>query len=140
MSNIKPTDEALEAYQKLSRSKCQYVIFHITKKNGMEVIDVDKVGEKNSDQDASWDEFCDNLPEDSGRYGVFDIRWTMDDGRLRDSVCFVGWTPDNCKIRQKMLYGATLESFKGQLEGIKSTIVAHDQSDLSDGREEVLKK
>ena len=61
-------------------------------------------------------------------------------GRKRDSVCFIGWTPDNAKIRQKMLYGATQESFKGTLEGIKSTIVAHDRSDLDDGRTNVLAK
>jgi hypothetical protein len=39
-----------------------------------------------------------------------------------------------------MMYGATQESFKGSLDGIKSTIVAHDLSDLTDERASVLKK
>ena len=143
MSGIQATDEARETYQKLSRSKIQYVVFKIDKVDGTEVIALDCVGEKvkgDEGQDACWEDFCSKLPENEGRYGVFDLRWTQDDGRKRDSVCFVSWTPDGAKIRQKMMYGATQESFKGSLDGIKSTIVAHDASDLEDERASVLKK
>ena len=141
-SGIQATDEARETYQKLSRSKIQYVVFKIEKIDGTEVISLECSGEKckEAEQDAKWDEFVGKLPETEGRYGVFDLRWTQEDGRKRDSVCFVSWTPDSCKIRQKMMYGATLESFKGSLDGIKSTIVAHDMSDLTDERASVLKK
>jgi hypothetical protein len=38
------------------------------------------------------------------------------------------------------MYGATQESFKGSLDGIKSTIVAHDASDLTDERAAVIGK
>ena len=80
------------------------------------------------------------LPESEGRFAVFDIRWVQDDGRKRDSVCFVTWTPDNARIRQKMLYGSTGESFKASLQGIKATIAAHDIEDLTVGRNNILKK
>eukprot|EP00946_MAST-07B_sp_MAST-7B-sp1_P003827 g3827.t1 len=127
---------------RLSKAKIQYVIFQIQKVDGMEAIEVVEEGVKVKEdaQDQAWDEFTGKLPENEGRYAVFDLRWQQDDGRKRDSVCFVSWTPDGAKIRQKMMYGATQESFKGSLEGIKSTIVAHDMSDLTDGRAAVLKK
>ena len=137
-SGISPTDDALDTYQKLSRSKIQYIIFKIDKVDGMESIVVEKTGEK-GEQDEKWQEFVEGLPESEGRFGVFDIRWDQDDGRKRDSVCFVSWTPDGARIKQKMIYGSTAESFKGTLQGIKSTIAAHDISDLMDGRADVMK-
>ena len=45
-SGISPTDDALDTYQKLSRSKIQYIIFKIDKVDGMESIVVEKTGEK----------------------------------------------------------------------------------------------
>ena len=137
-SGISPTDEALDAYQRLSRSKIQYLIFSISKVDGRESIVVTKEGEK-GDQEAKWEEFVEQFPESEGRYGVFDIRWEQSDGRKRDSVCFVSWTPDGAPIKQKMIYGSTAESFKGTLQGIKSQITAHDISDLMDGRADVMK-
>jgi len=83
MSGIQATDEARETYQKLSRSKIQYVVFKIDKIDGTEVIALDCVGEKvkEAEQDACWEDFCSKLPETEGRYGVFDFRWTQSDGR-----------------------------------------------------------
>ena len=107
----------------------------------IELIDTgDKVGDSPDEQKAAWKEFCDKMPEDKGRFAVFDLRWQQDDGRKRDSVCFVAWTPDSCGVRQRMQYASSQEAFKGSLEGIKSTIVAHDQSDLNDSREEIITK
>ena len=142
MSGIQATDEAREHYQKLSRSKIQYVVFKVEKIDGTEVISLESTGEKCKDDeiDAKWEEFTAKLPEAEGRFGVFDLRWQQDDGRKRDSVCFVSWTPDGCKVRERMIYGSTQESFKGSLDGIKSTIVAHDMSDLTDGKADVMSK
>ena len=141
-SGIQATDEAREHYQKLSRSKIQYVVFKVEKIDGTEVISLESTGEKCKDDeiDAKWEEFTAKLPEAEGRFGVFDLRWQQDDGRKRDSVCFISWTPDGCKVRERMIYGSTQESFKGSLDGIKSTIVAHDMSDLTDGKADVMSK
>ena len=139
MSGISADDNAMDTYQKLSRSKIQYVVFKIDKVNGSETIIIEKEGAK-GDQEEKWAEFVESMPESEGRFGVFDLRWDQDDGRKRDSVCFVTWTPDGARIKQKMIYGSTAESFKGSLQGIKSVIAAHDISDLMDGRAEIVKK
>ena len=99
MSGISADDNAMDTYQKLSRSKIQYVVFKIDKVNGSETIVVEKEGEK-GDQDEKWTEFVEAMPESEGRFGVFDLRWDQDDGRKRDSVCFVTWTPDGARIKQ----------------------------------------
>ena len=44
MSGISADDNAMDTYQKLSRSKIQYVVFKIDKVNGSETIVVEKEG------------------------------------------------------------------------------------------------
>ena len=65
MSGISADDNAMDTYQKLSRSKIQYVVFKIDKVNGSETIVVEKEGEK-GDQEAKWAEFVEAMPESEG--------------------------------------------------------------------------
>jgi Cofilin/tropomyosin-type actin-binding protein len=47
---------------------------------------------------ASWDSMCDSLPEDDGRYVVFDYKKKFDDGRTVSRLIFLYWCPDGVKI------------------------------------------
>ena len=91
------------------------------------------------ERDASWDTFCNQLDDTIPAYGVFDIEWTDDDGRLRDGLAFVSWIPDNCSIKLKFPYGSTQDSFKEVL-GCKFKIVAKDVDDLADEYAAIVKK
>ena len=73
MSGISADDNAMDTYQKLSRSKIQYVVFKIDKVNGSETIVVEKEGVK-GDQEEKWAEFVESMPETEGRFGVFDLQ------------------------------------------------------------------
>merc|ERR1711916_114598 len=51
---------------------------------------------------------------------------TVDSGK----ITFVVWTPDVCRIKEKMLYAGTKDAIKKKLEGIQCEVQATDNSEI----------
>merc|ERR1719399_2177354 len=99
------------------------MIFKIVKPEGKkEEIDVHKT----MDIGTSYSDFTEALIEAGAGYGVYDYHKTLDDGRCIKKIVFFSWVPDDAKMKERMLVGATCESFKGQLEGVRTCIQATD--------------
>ena len=84
----------------------------------------------NGDKDATWDDFCAQLPADSCRYAIFDFEFETNDGGKRNKITFVVWTPDVCRVKEKMLYAGTKDAVKKKLEGIQCEVQATDNSEI----------
>lgn|ERR1712087_236375 len=146
MSGIVAKEECMEFYNafKLQRSKkgtkSRFVIYRIIDDKE---IDISVKGE----WDATWDDFVDKLEEKDakgkkqGGYGIFDFDAETADGRTLAKLVFIAYTPDDSPVRNKMLYGSTRESFKGELgSGLAVVIQASSISDLDEDkvREKVI--
>mmetsp|Transcript_2652 Transcript_2652/g.2999 ORF Transcript_2652/g.2999 Transcript_2652/m.2999 type:complete len:148 (+) Transcript_2652:208-651(+) len=133
MSGIHALPEAVAFYNnfKLQRhrkgaEKHRYVIYRIV--NDDKNIDVAEKGA----WESSWDDFVDKLAnaEGQGGYGIFDYDIKVGD-RALEKVVFVAYSPDTLPIRQRMLYGATRESFKSELgDGLSLVIQASSLDEL----------
>eukprot|EP00511_Aplanochytrium_stocchinoi_P000170 CAMPEP_0204822992 /NCGR_PEP_ID=MMETSP1346-20131115/1170_1 /ASSEMBLY_ACC=CAM_ASM_000771 /TAXON_ID=215587 /ORGANISM="Aplanochytrium stocchinoi, Strain GSBS06" /LENGTH=143 /DNA_ID=CAMNT_0051949515 /DNA_START=308 /DNA_END=739 /DNA_ORIENTATION=- len=140
MSGINATPEAVAFYNefKLQRhkkgvEKHRFVIYRIVDDSKIEV------SEKGA-WDSTWDDFVDRLlnADGQGVYGIFDYDIKVND-RALEKIVFVAYSPDNLPIRQRMLYGATRESFKSELgDGLHLVIQATGLADLE--QESVEKK
>jgi len=86
--------------------------------------------EKTGDASKTYDDFCDDLPENDCRYGLIDLAFESDDGRETSKMVFISWNPDTAKIRSKMLYSGSKEAIKGALTGVGILINATDHSEL----------
>eukprot|EP00958_Prasinococcus_capsulatus_P012901 scaffold1306_cov399-Prasinococcus_capsulatus_cf.AAC.10 len=71
------------------------------------------------EQEAVFQEFCEELPESDCRYAVFDLLVETSDGRTFAKIFFIAWSPDGAKIKNKMLYASSKEKFKSMLPNIQ---------------------
>ncbi|MBW0465246.1 hypothetical protein O181_004961 [Austropuccinia psidii MF-1] len=103
--------------------KIKYVIFLIS--SDCKEICV----EKTSDSD-SYDDFLADLPPQSCRYAVYDFQFEMGEG-TRNKLCFITWSPDSAKIKDKMLYASSKEALRRALVGIGVEVQGTDISEVA---------
>eukprot|EP00934_Nitzschia_sp_Nitz4_P002248 Nitzschia sp. Nitz4//NODE_389_length_21930_cov_67.393920//19646//20743//NITZ4_additional_000054-RA//1//CDS//3329531886//2248//frame0 len=103
--------------------KLRYYIYEIVDKKTIKI-------EKSGDRSKTYEDFCDDLPENSCRYGLIDLEFTTDDGRPTSKLVFITWNPDTGSIRDKMLYSGSKESIKAALSGVGIHINATDRAEL----------
>ena len=126
------TDDCVTVFNKLKLkkahdgSKLRFIIYQIED----EKITIRSTGNK----EETYDTFVGQLVGDGsdGAYGVFDYDATTDDGRSIDRLVFIAWVPDTLKIKKKMLYGSSKQSFKQSLSGLHVAIQASDHDDIDE--------
>jgi cofilin len=103
--------------------KYRYYVYKIVNKK---IIEIEKHGERS----ASYEDFCEDLPENECRYGLIDLEFTSNDGRPTSKLVFITWNPDTGSIRDKMLYSGSKESIKAALNGVGIHINCTDRAEL----------
>ncbi|KAG8927137.1 cofilin [Tulasnella sp. 419] len=131
-SGVGVNPECLEKYQELKLGKkLKYIIFALNKTNTEIVVD-------KTSQNADYDEFLESLPEDEPRYAVYDFEYDKGDEGKRNKIVFVSWSPDNSRIKQKMVYSSSKEAIRRGLVGIGAEVQGTDTSEV--GYDAVLEK
>ncbi|KAL0248399.1 hypothetical protein GEMRC1_003635 [Eukaryota sp. GEM-RC1] len=87
------------------------------------------VDESIGGRDATYEDFVGTLPENDSRYAVFDFEFQHSDGP-RNKLLFIMWSPETSPVRSKMLYAATKDSIKRNLQGVAHEIQATDLSEI----------
>lgn len=103
--------------------KLRYFIYAIENKTK---IVIEKKGARN----ATYEDFCSELPENDCRYGLIDLDFETSDGRPTSKLVFISWNPDTASVRPKMLYSGSKEAIKSVLTGVGIHINATDHSEL----------
>ncbi|KAK8816625.1 hypothetical protein WA538_002486 [Blastocystis sp. DL] len=134
MSGIMCTDECTLLYDKLRlRQYCRYIIFNIEKVDGVEMI----VKEREGPREETWEQMVDSLPAYEPRFIVYDFEYTDKERRKHADLLLITWTPDNCSVKQKVMFSSSKKAFHSKLVGSK-IIDAFDADDLREDR--VLEK
>lgn len=110
--------------------KYKYVTFCLT--DDLKEIKVDKV----AGPEKTYDDLVEDMKcaEGSGqcRYVIFDAVYQLKNGQDRQKLFFLFWSPDNAKIKQKMVYASSKDALKRALgEGIGKEVQANDHGDLA---------
>ncbi|KAH7927773.1 putative COF1-cofilin [Leucogyrophana mollusca] len=130
-SGVAVNQQCLDEFQKLKLGKeYKYVVFTLNTSN-TEVI-VEKASTS-----TDYDEFLKDLPETGCRWAVYDFEFDLGEGK-RKKICFFSWSPDDAKIKQKMLYASSKDALRKPLVGIALDIQGTDYSEVS--YESVLEK
>ena len=125
MAGIQLNDDVTTVYNDFKHShKYKYIIF----KMNDEMTEV--IVEKTADKSASYEDFINDLPEKNARYGVFDLHYETEEG-IREKIIFFLWSPNGCKIKEKMLFSATKATLKQALVGLSTEIQATDSGELN---------
>lgn len=99
----------------------------------MTEVQVDKThGPSEGEARSEWDEFKKTLPKTDCRYIIYDFTFEHQ-GAKKNRVLFLLWTPENSKVRSKMIYAASQEGVVNKLEGIQRQLQCTEDEDLQYG-------
>ncbi|KAF6175481.1 hypothetical protein GIB67_021971 [Kingdonia uniflora] len=76
---------------------------------------VERLGEP----DENYEDFSACLPPNECRYAVFDLDFTTEENCQKSKIFFIAWSPENSRVRSKMLYASFKDRFKRELDGIQ---------------------
>lgn len=104
-------------------AETKYIVFKLSADNTQ--IEVEKTSPS-----ASYDDFLNDLPPNSPRYAVYDFEYEKDGGK-RNKICFYAWSPDEAKIKEKMLYASSKDALRRSLVGVANEIQGTDSSEVA---------
>jgi len=123
-SGVGVNDNCLTTYQKLKLGKkLKFIIYSLNSTNTEIVVD------KESDS-LDYDDFVAALPEDQCRYAIYDFQFEVEGGQ-RNKLTFFTWSPDNAKIKNKMIYASSKDSLRRALIGIAADIQGTDFDEIA---------
>jgi len=125
-TGVVASDEVSSTFQdfKLGKGeKLRYIIYTIKDKKTIVI-------EKKGVRSKTYDDFCEELPENEPRYGLVDLEFTTTDGRPTSKMVLITWNPDTGAVRPKMLYSGSKEAIKTALNGVGIHINCTDHSEL----------
>ncbi|KAE9612898.1 putative ADF/Cofilin, ADF-H/Gelsolin-like domain-containing protein [Lupinus albus] len=123
-SGMAVEDECKLKFQELKAKRShRFIVFKIEQQQ----IVVDKVG----DSTQSYDDFQASLPADECRYAVYDFDFVTDENCQKSKIFFIAWSPENSRVRMKMVYASSKDRFKRELDGIQFELQATDPSEMS---------
>ncbi|KDN52042.1 hypothetical protein K437DRAFT_266906 [Tilletiaria anomala UBC 951] len=123
-SGVKVHTDCLEQFQSLKLGKKhKFIIYSLSSDNTQIVV-------SKTSASASYDDFVAELPPTDCRYAVYDLEYDSDEGK-RNKICFFAWSPDDAKIKQKMLYASSKDAIRKSLTGIQTEIQGTDFSEVA---------
>ena len=81
-------------------------------------------------EEDNFEAFVSQLPEQEGRYAVYDFPCKLENGTERKFLIFFQWCPDAAPVRPKMLFASSKDALKKKLEGVFMEFQASELADL----------
>jgi len=123
-SGIGVNPECLEAFQELKLGKkSKYIIFTINDDKTEVVV------EKKSPS-ANYEDFLADLPEQECRWAIYDFEYEKEGGK-RNKITFFSWSPDDAKIKSKMMFASSKDALRRSLVGVANEIQGTDYSEVA---------
>ncbi|KAH7885254.1 actin depolymerizing factor [Phlebopus sp. FC_14] len=122
-SGVPVSDDCLLKFQELRQQrKFKYIVFTLNPTNS-EII-VEKTSSSNN-----YEDFTNDLPQAECKWAVYDLEFEKD-GAKRNKICFFSWSPDNAKIKQKMVFASSRDGLRRRLDGIHVEIQGTEPSEV----------
>lgn len=127
---VQVTDECKTAFTELKLGhKYRFIIYALS--SDLKKIEVVHRAEPSQCYDDMVGMLKDAEQNGECRYAVFDAEYKKGDQTL-NKLLFLAWSPDNAKIKQKMVYASSKDALKRALgEGLGVEIQANDHGDLA---------
>eukprot|EP00762_Andalucia_godoyi_P008229 ANDGO_02962.mRNA.1 Actophorin len=127
-TGVAPAQESVIAFLDLKQKHASRFVIYTMAEGNKEI-----VPEHIAPTDATYADFVEKLPKDDCRYAVYDYNFDYE-GNPRNKLVFVMWSPDNAKIKSKMLYAASKDNIKKALDGIQIELQATDAAEIEEDK------
>ncbi|KAG9310903.1 actin depolymerizing factor [Chiua virens] len=124
-SGVNVSDDCTATYQQLKLGKrFKYLFFRLN--DDLSEIVVDKTSDA-SDYGA----FVAEFPAAQCRWAVYDFEFEKPGEGPRKKLGFISWSPDDAKVKDKMVFASSHEALKRKLDGIAFEVQGTDRSEIS---------
>jgi len=131
-SGVTVHPDCLTTFQALKTGrKYKFVIFTLNGTNTEVIV------HKTSDS-TDYADFVNELPDGQCRWAVYDFEFEKEGAGKRNKICFVSWSPDDAKVKDKMVYASSKDALRRALVGLAVEIQGTDHSEVA--YESVLEK
>ncbi|BGP20204.1 hypothetical protein JCM10213_005941 [Rhodosporidiobolus nylandii] len=123
-SGVGVNSECLDTFQSLKLGKkLKYIIFKLSD-------DFKEIVVEKSSESGDYEEFINDLPPSTPRYAIYDFEYEKGEGK-RNKICFYAWSPDEAKIKEKMLYASSKDALRRSLVGIATEVQGTDFDEVA---------
>ncbi|CAO1623780.1 unnamed protein product [Jaminaea pallidilutea] len=123
-SGVQVNSECLEAFQSLKLGKkLKFIVYTLSSDNREIVV-------AKTSNSTDYNDFLKELPPAECRYAIYDFEYEKGDEGKRNKICFFTWSPDDSKIKQKMVFASSKDALRRALVGISSEIQGTDASEV----------
>ncbi|CAI2187458.1 18001_t:CDS:2 [Funneliformis geosporum] len=124
-SGVNVEDRCLEAFQELKlKKKYKYLLYKLDDDNKSIILE-------KAVEESTYDDFIGILTSSGPRYAVYDFEYEKPGEGQRNKIAFYSWTPDDSKVKEKMLYASSKEAIRKRLVGVAIEIQGTDLSEVS---------
>jgi len=106
------------------RKKHKYIIFGLSP-DKTEIISL-KTGTS-----TEYEDFLADLPENQCRWAIYDLEFQKEEGGVRNKIIFYHWSPDDAKIKDKMVFASSRDALRRSLVGVAVEIQGTDNSEVA---------
>jgi len=124
-TGVAVSDACIEEFNQLKLSKAVRFVMYGLNSDNTQVVVLSK-----GDKALSYQDFVSALPANECRWAVLDFEFQSNDAGVRNKILFIAWSPDTSKVKEKMLFAGSKESFKKKLVGVALEIQATDLSEI----------
>eukprot|EP01120_Amphizonella_sp_Union-15-10_P017553 TRINITY_DN9783_c0_g2_i2.p1 TRINITY_DN9783_c0_g2~~TRINITY_DN9783_c0_g2_i2.p1 ORF type:complete len:142 (-),score=16.44 TRINITY_DN9783_c0_g2_i2:16-441(-) len=125
MTSVTVNNACLTEFSDFKLKKYRYLFFKIS--DDRHEIVLDKIG----DSSRTYDDFLADLPDNEPRYVVYNFEYDAGYDGTNSKVLFFSWAPDTSKIKDKMIYAGTKDTFKKAFKGLEIESGGTDKSEVA---------
>ncbi|KAF8548413.1 actin depolymerizing factor [Imleria badia] len=123
-SGVSVADNCITTFKELKLGKkIKYIVYNLSS-------DLTQIVVAKSSEEPDYDKFLADLPEKECRWAVYDFAFEKDSAK-RNKLCFISWSPDEAKIKSKMLFASSRDALRRSLDGIALEIQGTDPTEVS---------
>ncbi|KAJ3518645.1 hypothetical protein NM688_g9408 [Phlebia brevispora] len=125
-SGVSVNSSCIEEYQHLKLGKTfKYIIFGLNPTNTEIVV-------LKTSTEADYDTFITDFPAGECRWAVYDFEYELEGGAgKRNKLVFYSWTPDDAKIKQKMVFASSKDALRRSLVGLATEIQGTEYDEIA---------
>ncbi|KAL4880799.1 cofilin [Aspergillus karnatakaensis] len=115
----------IEKFQGLKlRQDPRYIIYGLSK-------DLTEIVVHKTSSSSEYEDFCTDLPEYQCAWAVYDLKYEDDAGNSRQKLVFFSWSPDDARIKEKMIFASSRDALRRALVGVQFEIYASERSEVA---------
>ncbi|KAI6168551.1 hypothetical protein EDD17DRAFT_1772914 [Pisolithus thermaeus] len=123
-SGVTVSDQCINDFRELKlKHNHKYIIYSLS-------ADLRNIVTVKTSSEPEYEKFLADLPENECRWAVYDFEFAKD-GARRNKICFVSWSPDEARIKQKMVFASSRDALRRSLDGVAVEIQGTDYSEVA---------